>query len=204
VATAGAAIAIAVAGSGGGGPHVVTTPPGSIGRVTTKTETARTETTPPSETQTTTAGMTQVSGPNLRAEVPDGWQQTAFERAAGSRESESRWEQQGAEPAYLLIDTHTPTHLSPEADAAPVHEQTAREAGYRENRYESTSLSGTPAWEWDFEVEGDERLAYYFEACGHVYGVLGSAAPLHFSSVSGYFEDAARSIAAKCPGSDAQ
>jgi hypothetical protein len=131
------------------------------------------------------------------AEIPAGWNQVEAETQRPS-ETESRWQAPGEKNEYLLIDTHKRTHLTPEQDAQPVHEDLEKAAGYKEIYYGPGDLSGIATWMWVFDAEGSERIDYFFETCRKAMAVLGSAGPDHFDQSRPTFRAVAQSVQAHC------
>lgn len=137
------------------------------------------------------------SAAEYSAEIPAGWSQVETEARRPS-ETESRWQAPGETSEYLLIDTHTRTHLTPEQDAQPVHEDLEKAAGYQEIYYGPGELSGIDSWMWIFDAEGSERIDYFFETCRKTMAVLGSAEPDHFDQSRTAFRAVAQSVKARC------
>jgi len=131
------------------------------------------------------------------AEVPAGWTQVETEARRAS-EAESRWQAPGENNEYLLIDTHTRTHLTPEQDAQPVHVDLEKSVGYQEIYYGPGDLGRVASWMWVFDTEGSERIDYFFETCRKTIAVLGSAEPNHFAQLRSTFRAVAQSVQAHC------
>lgn len=186
------------------------------GHGTTTTELVKTEAparSPGRDTQTAAAGeaprsrspqgeaarspsLTYYSGSNFSMSIPSGWVQDVDEKQLGE-EDESKWSNGPDE--YVLLDIHTPTHLTSGEDAEPVHERLAKQAGYAQIDYGPGDLSRHPeSWMWIFEVEGDERIDYFFETCGNTIGVLGSTTPSRFGELRSTFVAVANSFRSSC------
>jgi hypothetical protein len=51
---------------------------------------------------------------------------------------------------------------------------------------------------WIFEVEGSERIDYFFETCSNTVAVLGSATPSRFDVIRSTFREVANSFTSVC------
>lgn len=130
--------------------------------------------------------------------IPSGWVQEVNEKQIG-HEAESKWASPSHSSEYLLLDVHTPTHTTMREGAEPVREDLAKQAGYTQIYYGPGDLSQhSESWMWIFEVEGDERIDYFFETCSNTMGLLGSAAPSRFDELRGTFREIANSFRSSC------
>lgn len=169
-------------------------------RPSSTTDTASSERQPTGRATTTKAASTPLvpyTSALYSAEVPAGWPQVENE-VRRSSEAESRWHAPGSENNYLLIDSHVPTHLTPEEDAAPVHADLEKASSYREIYYGPGDLAGVTSWMWVFNVEGSERIDYFFETCRKTMAVLGSTEPGHFDQSRPIFRAVAQSVRTHC------
>ena len=142
-------------------------------------------------------GLIGYYGASFSARIPAGW---AIEDAEVQRpnEVESKWRNPADKADYLLIDAHTATHLTPQQDAAPVLRTLEGSGSYEQVYYGPGDLVGVPSWMWIFHIQGDERIDYFFEACGKAFGVLGSTLPRHFESLRTTFRAVAQSVPDSC------
>jgi hypothetical protein len=155
--------------------------------------TAKTEATPPSR-----QSLQSYQGTNYSMMIPSGWVQDVDEKQLGE-ESESKWANPTNSSEYFLVDVHTPTHITMHEGAEPVHEKLVKEPGYTQVYYGPGDLSQHPeSWMWLFEVEGSERIDYFFETCSNTVGALGSATPARFSELRGTFREVADSFRSSC------
>jgi hypothetical protein len=148
-------------------------------------------------TKATSTPLVPYVAADYSAEIPAGWHQVEDEVLRPS-ETESRWHAPGSENDYLLIDSHPPTHLIPEEDAAPVHADLEKAPSYREIYYGPGDLTGITSWMWVFNVEGSERIDYFFETCRKTMAVLGSTEQGHFDQSRPIFRAVAQSVRAHC------
>lgn len=198
---AGVAVALVLGGSGGTGAiHAAT-----IVTVTAPSVTAETAPRSGSHERTTThtapmpteGGLIGYHGASFSARIPAGW---AVEDSEVQRpnEVETKWRNLADKADYLLIDAHTATHLTPEQDAAPVLRTLEGSGSYEQVYYGPGDLVGVRSWMWIFHIEGDERIDYFFEACGKAFGVLGSTLPMGFGSLRTTFRAVAQSVRDSC------
>lgn len=152
-----------------------------------------------SQRQTTdTPSLYSYSGSNFSMMIPSGWVQDVDERQIG-QEAESKWSNPSNSSEYVLLDVHTPTHMTMHEGAEPVHEQLTKQTGYTQIYYGPGDLNRHPeSWMWIFEVEGSERIDYFFETCSNTIGVLGSATPSRFGELRGTFGEVANSFRSSC------
>lgn len=157
---------------------------------------------PPSEAKAENAPPTRPTlltyqGTNYSIMVPAGWPQVADEVARGE-EAESKWSNPSRQDEYVLVDVHSPTHLTSQQDAEPVREDLEKSPEYREEAYESGDLSHTGSWMWVFGDEHSQRIDYFFETCSNTVAVLGSAPPARFDEDLTTFREVADSFASSC------
>ena len=89
--------------------------------------------TPPKESATTssqgsganTPSLTSYSGSNFSMMIPSGWVQDVHENQLGE-EAESKWSNPSNSGEYILLDVHTPTHITMHEGAEPVRDQLAQ------------------------------------------------------------------------------
>jgi Prokaryotic RING finger family 1 len=166
-----------------------------------------TSTTTPKEPSTTTSSLdpgsstpslTSYTGSNFSMMIPSGWVQDVHEKQLGE-EAESRWSNPSNSSEYILLDVHTPAHVTMREGAEPVRDQLAKQPGYTQIYYGPGSLSRHPeSWMWIFEIEGAERIDYFFETCSNTMGVLGSAPPSRFNELRGTYTEVANSFRSEC------
>jgi hypothetical protein len=130
--------------------------------------------------------------------IPSGWVQDVDEKQLGP-EAESKWSNPSGSSEYVLLDVHTPTHITMREGAEPVREELAKQPGYTQIYYGPGDLSRhSESWMWIFEVEGNERIDYFFETCSNTVAVLGSATPSRFDAMRPTFRAVANSFTSEC------
>lgn len=145
-----------------------------------------------------TPSLTSYTGSNFSMMIPSGWVQDVHEKQLGE-EAESRWSNPSHSSEYILLDVHTPAHVPMREGAEPVRDQVANQPGYTQIYYGPGDLSQhSESWMWIFEVEGAERIDYFFETCSNTMGVLGSAAPSRFNELRGTYREVANSFRSSC------
>jgi hypothetical protein len=145
-----------------------------------------------------TPTLQSYSGSDFSMMVPSRWVEEVNERQIG-REAESKWVNPAPSSEYVLLDVHTPVHTTMREGAEPVREQLAKQAGYTQIYYGPGDLSQHPeSWMWIFEVEGNERIDYFFETCSNTIAVLGSTTPSRFDGLRGTFRAVADSFRPSC------
>jgi hypothetical protein len=152
---------------------------------------------------TPTPNFESYEGPGYTAQIPSGW--VSVENGVQKQGyQESKWQNPAAHEDYVLIDSsqqsaHSSFHPeSPAEEAAPVHRDLEKEAGYEELSYSTVELAGTPTQEWVFRVPGNERVDYFFQKCTGGFAVLGSTTPARFPRLAGTFKALAQSVEASC------
>ena len=136
-------------------------------------------------------------GKQLTAQVPSGWRMLEDE-AQKVGYIESKWLNPAHPSDTVLIDASAATGLSLEQDAAPVHRELQRSAGYEELQYGAGDLAGVASWMWIFRVSGDQRVDYFFNRCALGFGVLGSTVPSRFDRLRATFRAVAESVNSRC------
>ena len=164
-------------------------------------------TTAPKESSTTTSShdsesnapsLMSYSGSNFSIMIPSGWAQDVDEKQLGE-EAESKWSNPSHSTEYILLDVHTPAHVTMREGAEPVRDQLVKQPGYTQIYYGPGRLSRHPeSWMWIFEIEGAERIDYFFETCSNTMGVLGSAPPARFNELRGTYTEVANSFRSEC------
>lgn len=146
-----------------------------------------------------TPSLQSYSGSDFSMMIPSGWVQDVDEKQIG-QEAESKWANPSNSSEYVLLDVHTPTpHTTMREGSEPLREDLAKQAGYTQIYYGPGDLSQhSESWMWVFEVEGNERIDYFFETCSNTIGVLGSAAPSRFDELRGTFREVANSFRSSC------
>jgi hypothetical protein len=145
-----------------------------------------------------TPGLRSYSGSYFAMMIPSGWVQDVDEKQLGA-EVESKWSNPSDSSEYLLLDVHTPTHITMREGAEPVREELAKQPGYTQIYYGPGDLSRhSESWMWIFEVEGNERIDYFFETCSNTVAVLGSATPSRFDAMRPTFREVANSFTSEC------
>jgi hypothetical protein len=205
LAVAGAILALVLASGG----HDGSSRPVTVGTVTSSlaapVATAPSEQEAPPTTTGATAppsgatGTAETSylGARMSARIPARW---SIEENEVQKPGyvESKWRVDTRPGAYLLVDESPATHLTPQQDAAPVHDALEKAAGYEEIAYAPGDLGGVSSWMWIFRISGDERVDYFFERCLHTFGVLGSAPVAGFASLRSDFGQIAESVRSPC------
>jgi hypothetical protein len=165
-----------------------------------------TPTTPPKESSTTssqgsganTPSLTPYSGSNFSMMIPSGWVQDVHENQLGE-EAESKWSNPSNSGEYILLDVHTPTHITMREGAEPVRDQLTKQAGYKQIYYGPGDLSQhSESWMWIFEIEGAKRIDYFFQTCSNTMGALGSTPPSRFDEMRGTYREVANSFRSTC------
>jgi hypothetical protein len=166
-----------------------------------------TPTSAPEESSATTSSQNSVSdtpslasysGSNFSVMIPSGWVEDAHEKQLGE-EAESKWSNPSNSGEYILLDVHTPAHITMREGAEPVRDQLVKQAGYTQIYYGPGDLSEhSESWMWIFEIEGAERIDYFFETCSNTMGLLGSAPPSRFNEMRGTYREVANSFRSNC------
>jgi hypothetical protein len=136
-------------------------------------------------------------GRRFTARVPAGWKLLEDE-AQKEGYVESKWQSSASAEDTILIDTSPATDLTLEQDAAPVHADLERAAGYQQVSYGPGDLSGVDSWMWVFRISGDERIDYFFDSCTRGFGVLGSSPASRFEQMRSTYRAVAQSTRAVC------
>ncbi len=145
-----------------------------------------------------TSSLRSYSGSYFSMMIPSGWVQDVDEKQLGA-EVESKWSNPSGSSEYVLLDVHTPTHITMREGAEPVREELAKQPGYTQIYYGPGDLSRhSESWMWIFEVEGNERIDYFFETCSNTVAVLGSATPSSFDAIRPTFRAVANSFTSEC------
>jgi hypothetical protein len=140
---------------------------------------------------------TPYHGTRFSAAIPTGWT-LGEDELQKPKEVESTWISSANPSDFLLIDVHSPTHLTPEQDAAPVHRDLEESGDYIQLYYGSGDLTGVSSWMWIFRHAGSERVDYFFETCANSIAVLGSTTPARFDQLRGTFRAVAQSVRSNC------
>lgn len=199
----GAALAFVIGKSSGRGAttEVVRTESANNGAGHTNTATTNTEASTTASTHTTapaTPSLTSYTGSNFTMLTPAGWTQDADEKQL-ENETESKWSNPGNSSEYILLDVHAPVHKSMQEGAEPVRDQLVKQPGYTQIYYGPGNLSQHPgSWMWIFEIEGAERIDYFFETCSNTIGDIGSAPPSRFGELRGMYREIANSFKSEC------
>jgi Prokaryotic RING finger family 1 len=152
----------------------------------------------PQHSGTNTPTLTSYSGSNFSMMIPSGWVQDVHEKQLGE-EAESKWSNPSNSGEYILLDVHMPTHITMHEGAEPVRDQLVKQPGYTQIYYGPGDLSQhSESWMWIFEIEGAERIDYFFETCSNTMGVLGSAPPSRFNELRGTYREVANSFRSSC------
>ena len=145
-----------------------------------------------------TEGFTRFSQNLYSVEVPTGWVQESSDEP-NSTYYESVWRNPAEENTSILVDAQTPSPgVPPIVSAEEVRAQTSQSSGYRELAFESTTVAGSPAARWVFEVSGDRRVDYFVNSCTVGLAILGSTYPSSFGAMAPTFHHAANSIVTYC------
>lgn len=179
---------------------VKTEAPNTSSAHTTPTSTPKesSATTSSQNSASNTPSLASYSGSNFSMMIPSGWVEDVREKQLGE-EAESKWSNPSNSSEYILLDVHTPTHTTMHEGAEPVRDQLAKQPGYTQIYYGPGDLSQhSESWMWIFEIEGAERIDYFFETCSNTIGVLGSAAPSRFNELRGTYREVANSFRSSC------
>jgi hypothetical protein len=85
------------------------------------------------------------------------------------------------------------------APAAPPSGASLSEGAYNEIYYGPGDLSKhAESWMWIFEVEGAERIDYFFATCSNTMGVLGLASPARCKELRRTYREVAKSFLSSC------
>ncbi len=145
-----------------------------------------------------TPSLQSYSGSDFSMMIPSGWTQDVNEKQIG-QEAESKWASPSNSSEYILLDVHAPTHTTMREGAEPVRDDLAKQAGYTQIYYGPGNLSQhSESWMWVFEVEGNERIDYFFETCSNTIGLVSSAVPARFGELRGTFREIANSFRSNC------
>ena len=155
------------------------------------------------EGQTGVLSRESYDGPGYTAEVPSGWR-SVEDGVQKEGYKESKWENPIDRDDYVLIDSSSQSRRSPfrsespAEEAAPVHHDLEKQAGYEELAYSTIELDGTPTQEWVFRVPGSQRVDYFFQRCTSGFGVLGSTTSKRFAKLAPTFQAIAQSVHPSC------
>ena len=186
-AGAGRANAGAAPGSPASGSGASTTPS------TTAQTTSTTSTTSPGGGSATST----YSGTDFTAQIPAGWQ---IQENGAPEEGfiESKWRSPSNHSDFVLVDVSPQTARTPEQQGAPVRKDLSRLSSYTEVFWGPGNLPGEASWEWTFKASGDERVDYFFSACGNDIAVLGSSGVSRFTELVPTFTSFAGSVRGAC------
>jgi hypothetical protein len=95
----------------------------------------------------------------------NGWNQVEDDKRIGSALA-TAWVEPAPYRGNVLVTSSTSEGLgSPRAEAELARDQMKRLPGYHERTFEGVELRGRPAMQWTYEIAGEGRMEYFFEAC---------------------------------------
>jgi hypothetical protein len=118
-----------------------------------------------------TGGSATFNGNDYTATYPAGWE-VVEQDAPVSNYTETKFQAPDGS-ATVLIDRTSGSPQDPAREAEAVRKQTRKTSGYQEISFQSTTLAGAPAQEWDFSLPSGERVDYFFNWNDGRYAVLG-------------------------------
>lgn len=138
------------------------------------------------------------SGNLYSAQIPEGWIPESIEEKTSGRYT-SQWRDPSDPNTSVLIDSQATVETpDPLESAASVRQQTSQTPGYSEIAFGPTTLGGTAAAEWIFQVPGDQRVDYFKVSCGAGFAILGSTSPERFDEMEPTFRHVAESVSPFC------
>ena len=144
-------------------------------------------------------GPSTVSYKGIRytVEMPAGWYSIQNERETAG-EIESTWADSLESKDEILIDVRPATDLTLQETVAPVRTTLKEVPGYREIQSSEGDLKGRPSWMLLYDINGRERIDYFFTQCSTAFAVLGSSPVDRFSRLSPIFRGIAESVQMNC------
>jgi hypothetical protein len=181
-------LALGVSGLAGCGGSSTTT---VIKKVHERTVT--TSATPPTTT-TASQQFRTYQGAGYTAQIPSDWTTESDQVNKGSY-AESLFQDPANPFTFVKIDTTPGTSLSPKISAVAVRAATSQTPGYAELGFAPTTVAGTGAIKWDFDLgEGVRRVDYFFNECGAGLAVLGSSSRASFDALASLFDSISQSV----------
>ena len=143
---------------------------------------------------------TTYQGPGYTAQIPVGWTTESDQADKGSY-VESVFRDPANPNTSITIDITAGVSDTPVASASTVRADTSRTPGYQEIDFSPSTVAGSDAVKWVFDVSGDQRVDYFFNECAGGLAVLGSTSPNDFQGEEPVFDSVVQSVTGDCASS---
>jgi serine/threonine-protein kinase len=118
------------------------------------------------------SGISTYRASTYRVDYPAGW--TIVERDVDKGAYTETKMQSPDGGAALLIDRTPGPPLDPAVEAKGVEVDTAKTPGYRQVKFQPTTIRGRIVWEWVFDLPSGRRYDYFTNQGGGRFAVLGT------------------------------